>query len=119
MTYFPIEEYDGNILPSDSVENALEKASRHIDTLTYNRIVAKGFENLTPFQQSVVKEVCKDLAEFEFENADLIESVLQSYSINGVSMNFGGSWSVKIQNGVAISMTLYHCLLSTGLCYGA
>ena len=118
MIYLPTSEYDGNILPSDSVEKALEKASRHIDVLTYNRIVANGFENLTSFQQSVVKEVCKELAEFEFENADLTESVLQSYSINGVTMNFGGSWNIRTQNGIAIPTNLYHRLLSTNLCYG-
>lgn len=111
-------EYNGGIIPSQSLETALKKASRHIDILTYNRIVAVGFNKLTVYQQSVVKEVCSELAEFEYQNADLIDSVLQSYSINGVSMSFGNSWNIQVQNGVAMPRDLYVILLSTGLCYG-
>ena len=33
------------------VGSLLFPASRHIDSLTYNRIVGQGFSNLTPFQQ--------------------------------------------------------------------
>ena len=110
-------EYNGGIIPSRSLETALKKASRHIDILTYNRILAVGFNNLTAYQQSVIKEVCRELAEFEYENADLIDSILQSYSINGVSMTFGNSWNVQVKNGVAMPRDLYERLLSTGLCY--
>lgn len=117
MIYLEPSEYTGDVIPSESVISALTKASRHIDILTYNRIVAVGFDKLTAFQQEVVKEVCSELAEFEYENANLIDSVLQSYSINGVSMTFGNSWKVKIQNGVAMPRDLYARLLSTGLCY--
>ena len=40
--------YKGKLDDAD-VEQALQKASRHIDTLTYNRIVAIGIENLTEY----------------------------------------------------------------------
>lgn len=117
MTYFKAENYSG-VIPVEKVESLLKNASRHIDILTYNRIVAVGFENLTAFQQGVISEVCVELANFEYENADVIETVLQSYSINGVSMTFGNSWNVKVISGVAMPMYLYQRLLSTGLCYG-
>ena len=39
----------------------------HIDTLTYNRIVGRDFENLTKFQQDIIKEVVCKLADFEYE----------------------------------------------------
>ena len=100
----------------DEINNALRMASRHIDTLTFNRIVAMGFENLTEFQQDIVKEVVCRQALFEYENADEINSVLKGYSINGVSAEYGDSMGVKTQDGVTISKSLYSFLEQTGLC---
>ena len=99
-------EYGGTIVPEEQLAKALRKASRHIDTLTYNRIVGQGFSNLTAFQQ----------ADFEVENADMINTVLQSYSINGVAMQFGGSWNVLVGKGVAMRADVYAQLCQTGLC---
>lgn len=109
-------EYKGKDIPDESLEKALKQASRHIDALTYNRIVGKGISNLTIFQQDIIKECCCELADFEFVNVDMIESVLQNYSINGVSMTFGESWNVKVQNGIAIRKDIYQKLSQTGLC---
>lgn len=97
-------------------EDALRQASRHIDSLTYNRIVQAGFENLTEFQQGIIKEVCCKQAQFEVENADIVDSVLSSYSINGVSMGFGAGWNIVTQNGVAMRRDVYSLLEQTGLC---
>lgn len=114
--YFQKDEYKGPI-PKDEVEKALYTASRHIDSLTFNRIIAKGYNNLTDFQKEILNEVCKAQAEFEYENADLIDSVLTSYSINGVSASFNGSgWNLVTQNGVAMSRDTYSLLSQTGLC---
>lgn len=114
ITYYQ-NTYKGTVIPEDKIEEKLKEASMHIDTLTYNRIVGRGFKNLTKFQQDIIKEVVCKLADFEYENEDLIKSVLSSYAINGVSMNFGTSWNIQVQNGVAIPKD-YYCLLSqTGL----
>lgn len=112
------EKYGDSIsqIPPESFSKALSKASRHIDILTYNRIVGKGFKNLTPFQQDVIKQCCCEMADFETENEDMIQSVLQEYAINGVSMKFGEGWNVVVQNGVAVRSDTYHMLSSTGLC---
>lgn len=107
--------YLGITIPENEIEKKLKEASRHIDTLTYNRIVGRGFENLTKFQQEIIQEVVCKLADFEFENADVLKTVLSSYSINGVSMNFGANWNVEIQNGVAIPKDCYCLLSQTGL----
>ena len=116
--YLSEEEYLNNGgLIEENAEKYLISASRHIDSLTFNRIVAKGFENLTEFQQGIIKTVCFDMANFECENEDLINSVLQSYSINGVSMQFGSSWNIAVVNGVAIRRDTYNLLMQTGLCY--
>lgn len=110
------DTYKGIDIPREDQERALKLASRHIDSLTYNRIVGRGIVNLTDFQRGIIQEVCCLLAEFEYENADLIESVLKSYTLNGVSMSFGDSWNVVVENGVAIRRDVYNMLCQTGLC---
>lgn len=105
-----------NAIPDEELEQRLRQASRHIDSLTFNRIIGRGFDNLTSFQQEIIKECTCELANFEYENEDAIQSVLQNYSINGVSMSFGSSWNVMVQNGVAIRRDTYTSLMQTGLC---
>lgn len=108
--------FGGSMIPTDDISKCLRTASHHIDSLTYNRIVGRGIINLTEFQQDIVREVCCEMAEFEYDNADIIQSVLQSYSINGVSMSFGNSWNVKTISGIAIRANTYEKLSQTGLC---
>lgn len=110
------EVYASNDIPADNISKALTGASRHVDVLTFNRICSKGINALTEYQQDVVRETVCELAEFEYENAELINSVLKSYSINGVSMEFGESWNITVQNGVAVKRDIYEKLCSTGLC---
>ena len=108
--------YKGNLENADA-EKALKKASSHIDTLTYNRIVDKGFDNLTEYQQGVIKECECLMADWETENADYINSMLSSYSLNGASMSFTGqSASATVVNGVAVSKEIYSHLQKCGLC---
>lgn len=114
--YATVQEYHA-LFPDETVTEAdLRMASRHIDSLTFNRIVAAGFSNLTQFQQDVIREVCCLQAQFEMENADAISSILSSYSINGVSMAFGDSWNVFTEHGVAMRRDVYSLLTQTGLC---
>lgn len=108
--------FKGSTLPAGELQKRLNQASRHIDSLTYNRIVGRGFSNLTEFQQEVIKEVVCLQAEFEYENADLIETVISGYSLNGASVQFGKSWNVHTENGVAMRMDTYKLLAQTGLC---
>ena len=111
-------DYDYNInLPEEDIAKATYEASRHIDSLTFNRIISKGYENLTDFQKEVLNIVCAKQAEFEYENAELLQSVLSSYSINGVSMGLATSeWNVIVQNGVVMQRSTYEFLKQTGLC---
>ena len=95
-----LNRYEGDIIPEEELSKALKKASRHIDSLTYNRIVSQGFLNLTEYQQDIIKEVICQQADFEVENADEIHTILSSYSINGVSAQFGSSWNVFTDKGV-------------------
>lgn len=115
ITYYK-DTYKGSSIPDEALEGALRQASRHIDTLTYNRIVGAGFDHLTQFQQDIIKEVCCTLAEFEYENEEMLNSVLQSYAINGVSMTFGEGWNLVCENGVTMKRDTYELLSQTGLC---
>lgn len=108
--------YKGTAIPEEELERALRQASRHIDSLTFNRIVGYGFQGLTGFQQELIREVVCQQAEFEYENADEINTVLSGYSINGVSAQFGNSWNVFLEKGVAMKRDVYALLCQTGLC---
>ena len=119
QSYISASEYASmgyTAIPTDQRAKYLIKASRQIDTLTFNRIVKRGFVNLTEFQQDIIKEVCAEQADFIYENEDAIESVLSSYTINGVSMTWGGGMNVIIEGGVPTQKTLYSLLEQTGLC---
>ncbi|OUQ12936.1 hypothetical protein B5E84_18280 [Lachnoclostridium sp. An14] len=122
MAYEPYvtpEEYadfGGTVLPEAEAARFLRQASRHVDSLTYNRMVGQGFSGLTEFQREMVKEVVCRQAEFEYENADEIDTILQSYSINGVSAQFGSSWNVFTDKGIAMRRDVYAMLCQTGLC---
>lgn len=111
-----LNQYEGDSIPDEKLKKALMRASRHIDSLTYNRIIGQGFSALTLFQQEILREVVCQQADFEYENADEIGTILSSYSINGVSAQFGSSWNVFTDKGIAIKWDVYALLCQTGLC---
>ena len=103
-------------LPEEEAEKALKQASKHIDILTYRRIAGVGFENLTPFQQETVKEVACMMADFESANASMINSLINSYSINGANISFSGECAnCQIVDGIIIQKDVYAYLSQTGL----
>ena len=121
MAYIPYAtaadyaQYGSGGIPAEELEKRLHKASRSIDSLTFNRIVGMGFDNLTKFQREIVKESCCLLADFLHDNADLLDSALNAYTVNGVSMHFGGV-SVAVINGIPVSKEIYSLLNQSGLC---
>ena len=120
MSYVTTQEYTDlgyRAIPSASIEKFLHEASRNVDTLTFNRIVAIGFDKLTQFQQGIIKEVVCKQAEFLYDNQDAIASILDSYSINSVTMKFGSGFNVDVSEGVPIQNTVYSILKQTGLCW--
>lgn len=110
-----MDVYKGTAIEADRLGAALNRASRHIDSLTFNRIAARGFDSLTVFQQSTIRQAVCSLADFEEDNAELIGSVLAGYSINGVSMQLSRGWNIHVENGVAMPAALYGILAQTGL----
>lgn len=113
--YLSPEKYTGEI-PEEQAESFLRKACRAVDSLTFNRIVERGFENLSEFQQKLIEEAVSLHADFCFNNAELLESPLSAYSISGVSMSFDRSRIVSVDSVITTS-EVYRLLLQTGLCY--
>lgn len=119
MTYVTYEEYKtmkGCTLNEETADKYLDLASYDIDNLTFNRIKKIGFENLTDFQKLTIKTAVVLQADFRFENEDWLDSALSQYSINGVSVNYGDSKSVRVVNDVFIPNTTLAILKQTGLC---
>ena len=121
MAYEPYvsEEFYKNyskVIPDENIEKHLKQASRHIDSLTYNRIVG-NVERLTEFQLEIIQEVICELADFEYTNKEQLTSLLSSYSINGVSMTIGGSMTTYFDGGIFIPSSVYSLLEQTGLTY--
>lgn len=110
-----LQTYNGEMTEDEAVK-ALEKASRHIDTLTYNRIVGRGFESLTEFQQGVIKECACMMADFEHTNESMINSLINSYSLNGASVSFSGEGvNFVLVRGIVVQRDTYSYLEQTGL----
>ena len=118
MIYASLEDYESHYThtPID-IDELARKASRDIDTLTHCRINGIGWDNLTEYQQDTITEVCCDMINFADENRDILDSVLSSYSINGVSMQFKFNPTVFVQDGIIMRLSTYSRLVSTGLCY--
>ena len=112
--YYSVE-YHG-AMPQEEAVIALKQASRHIDALTYNRIKGRTFERLTEFQQNIIKEVACMMADFEHNNASMINSLVNSYSINGASITFSGECAnCQLVDGVIVQKDTYAYLAQTGL----
>jgi hypothetical protein len=109
--------YFGTVFNEDNnnFKKYVQKASQQIDTLTFNRIVARGFENLTDFQKEKIMQVVCEMADFICENEDVLESAFSSYSINGVSMGLKDGLNLLKINGIYIQESSYNLLSQTGL----
>ena len=99
-------------------EEVISKTDSAIDILTYSRINAIGFENLTAFQQGIIRECAAEIAKFFLENKDVLDMPLTAYNINGVSMQFNFNEAVYHKGGVIIPKITYKKLLLTDLCRG-
>lgn len=98
---------------SGETGHAALKAAGYIDLLTFNRIA--DFEALSEAQCDVVTRVHEELTSFAEENGELIGSPLKAYSVNGVSMTFGGE-GLRSVMGVIVPTDAYSLLVTTGLC---
>lgn len=109
-TYYK-DIFGGTILPDVSINQSLERASDQINTLTYNRIVGKGFNNLTEFQQDKIKKAVCIHAEFVEQYGDYIDMPLSGFSAGSTSVSFNAN---KV-NGITTTQEVLNYLKQTGL----
>lgn len=110
-----LKMFPNSSIPQNEIMIYLEAASSDVDSMTFNRITACGFDNLTAFQKEKVRSaVCRQAA-FRYENAELFESAIQSYSINGVSVTYDKSRILNIGDTVT-SPVIFSVIKQSGLC---
>ena len=109
-----LKKYPNTPLQEREITAALAESSTDVDSLTFNRICEVGIENLREFQKEKVSEAVVLQANFRTENAELLQSPLSSYSINGVSMSFGGK-SLVTCGDVLTTRSVTAALAQTGL----
>lgn len=123
MTLYVNEKYysnkfNGNILPEDEIEKYLKLAQEKIDSITFNRIVAIGFNNLTKFQQEKIGDAICYQAEYICTNGYNNENNrdVSSYSVLDISVSVDNSNSNKtIAQGKNMSEMAYDYVHKTGL----
>src|SRR5690625_6288697 len=81
------EKYGEDLIPVSEQEKVLCRASDEIDSLTYNRIVAKKIEKLTDFQQKNVKKAVCRQADFLYQYGDYVNMPLSGFSAGSISMS--------------------------------
>ncbi|PWV97442.1 hypothetical protein DFQ01_12186 [Paenibacillus cellulosilyticus] len=115
MAYATADDYTlyGNgSIPADMLERELQRASDQVDSLTYNRIVACGVDNLTPFQRAnVAKAICQQ-ADFMFQYGNYLNTPLTGYSAGSVSLSFK---AVEGAGGIQTTEAVTGLLRATGL----
>ncbi len=90
----------------------LELASSKIDELTFNRIVARGFANLTAFQKDKIEKATLLQAQY-YEDYGTDPGALSGFSVPGLSLSFGQGTGESVPAGV--SPAAYSLLRQTGL----
>jgi hypothetical protein len=105
------DTFGGSLLQEYNCKTKLERASDQIDSLTFNRISSKGFDNLTEFQKDRIKKAVCIHAEFIEQYGDYINAPLSSFSAGSISVNF----NTKTFNGVSATQEVLNYLNQTGL----
>lgn len=111
-------EFKGNKIPDEEIEKYLKLAQEKIDSITYNRIIAVGFDNLTEFQKEKIKEAICYQAEYIYTNGYNSEDNrdITSYSVLDISVSVDNSNSNKtIAQKNNMSEMAYDYIHKTGL----
>lgn len=116
-SYVTPEQYSDlgySTIPADYIQQYLSKASRAVDSLTFNRTT--NYSSLNDFQKQIVDAVICEHADFLYENQEIITGPVSKWSFEGVSMEFGEGINIIRDCGVVIESSLYSLLKQTGLC---
>ena len=123
MTLYVNKEYysntfKGKTIPDEDIEKYLELAQEKIDSITYNRIVAIGFDKLTEFQKEKISKAICYQAEYIFQNGynDENNRDISSYSVLDISVSVDNSNTNKTKaQKLNMSEIAYDLVHKTGL----
>ena len=92
-----LNTFKGSLLSDDEIDKYLELAQEKIDSITFNRIVKIGFDNLTNFQKEKISKAICYQAEYIYSNGYNNENNrdVSSYSVLDISVNIDNSNSNK------------------------
>ena len=107
-----LDTFEGNKIPDDDVKKYLELAQEKIDSITFNRIVRIGFDNLTDFQKEKVQKAMCYQAEYIFENGTETSNIA-SYSVLDINVSVGNKNTPASLNHM--SEIAYDLIHKTGL----
>lgn len=110
-TEYYITEYGGTLISQEELETSLKKAERSIDHLCFGRIKGKGFENLTPYQQSLIKEAVCLQADYIKQYGPMLINPIKSYSAGKTRVEMGNITC----GGVETTQEVINLLEDTGL----
>lgn len=122
MNYIDITYYRdtynsaGEIIDAD-ITRYIQRAEEWIDDMTQNRIINQGFDNLSTFQQGMVKKAAAAYVEFTSVNGELEiggSNNAESFSIGSVSLS--NTSNTNVQSGIT-SYRAYRFLVRSGLAY--
>lgn len=110
-------DFKGTIIPTETVETALEFASDLIDEATFGRIPGKGFDNLTANQQGKIKRACCLIAEDVHASGVLASGgpAVSGFSLGDFSVQEAKD-TAKI-GGIPVRKIAISLLRQTGLTY--
>lgn len=114
ITYSEYAQMGGALIPEQDFERVARTASRKVDSLTFGR-VAPRYDKLTAFQKERLQEAMFYLCDFEYENSDVLNSAIKSYTLNGVSITYGQGEGTVLVDGVLVNRLSYQILQQTGL----
>lgn len=85
-TYYK-DTYKGS-LDEVTATKLLQEASDQVDRLTYGRIRRKGFENLTEYQQELIKKAVCYQSDFVNSYGEYLNMPLSGFSAGDISLTF-------------------------------
>ena len=115
MAYATSEDFvnvTGQEAPAD-IENLIDDASDTIDRVTYNRIRGVGYDNLTEYQQKMVRKAVCYQAAFLTSYGAYLSVPIGSYSAGSVSLSFNRDDNML--NGELLDPKAINAIKNSGL----
>lgn len=107
--------FKGNKIPEEEIDSYLLKASEKIDELTFNRIVAIGFDKLTDFQKEKIQRAICLHADYIFEFGTEMGQI-SSFSVLDINVSIDNKNSIEAKFGT--NKEIYNLVKQTGLTCG-